>query len=200
MNYQEIRDLITKDKRSVNKKAMQVIRFKRFSVISSDKTDGIIIDSDLADIFAKRRWCIDSGGYPVANVEGNLIRIFDCVLALNGIEKPSGCYVDHINQDKLDNRIINLRIVTPIESSLNMPLKSNNTSGHTGVTKTKYGTYRAYITKNKKRIDLGQYKTIEEAINARREAEDRLGFITRPQTIKEKCVMENGNANDNRNI
>ena len=153
--------------------------------MTSDRTDAIIVDSEIAALIANRRWCIDTGGYPVANFGGEILRLFDVVMAQKFYEKPNGCYVDHINHDKLDNRLINLRFVSPLESSLNMPIRSDNTSGITGVSQTKSGTFRAYITVNKVRKELGYYKTIEDAINARREAEDRLGFQTRPQTIKE---------------
>ena len=42
--------------------------------------------------------------------------------------------VDHINHDKADNRIENLRTVTHSENARNRKLNKNNTSGHAGVT------------------------------------------------------------------
>ena len=185
MTYKEIRNEGQLQKKSHYNQRMDLVKFDRFSVMQSGKTGSIIIDNEIAKIAMNRKWCIDSSGYPVANIRHELIRLHDFIMAHYFDEKPSGCYIDHINQDKLDNRIINLRFVTPLESSLNMPLKSNNTSGYTGVSKTKNNTYRAYINANKKRIELGHYKTLEEAIKARREAEERLGYNTRPLTIKE---------------
>ena len=97
-------------------------------------------------------------------------------------QKPEASFVDHINQDKLDNRRTNLRFVDGLRSSMNMPLRSDNSTGVTGVSnKLKGGSkgYRAYITVNKKRIELGTYKTLEDAMNARRAAEDHYGFTTK---------------------
>lgn len=187
MNYREIRETINNPKRKSATKFMETQNHGRFSIMWSDKTEGIIVDANVERIASLRRWCIDSGGYPVANFNGHLIRLHDFVMALSFSDKPDGCYVDHINQDKLDNRINNLRFVSPIQSATNMPLKSDNTSGYTGVHKTKQGTYRAYITVKKRRIELGTYKTIEEARRARQEAEDLFGFKTRPVTVRAKC-------------
>ena len=187
MNYREIREAINNPKRKSATKHMETHNYGRFAIMWSEKTDAIIVDANVIRISASRRWCIDSCGYPVANINGQLIRLHDFVMALSFSDKPDGCYVDHINQDKLDNRINNLRFVSAGKSATNMPLKSDNTSGYTGVHKTKAGTYRAYITVKKRRIELGTYKNIEDARRARQEAEDWFGFQTRPVTIREKC-------------
>lgn len=187
MTYKNIREIIKKPKDIHHTKKMTVFRFGRFSVMYSDKVDGIILDTEIADMVSDHRWCLDTGGYPVANYGNDLVRLFDLVMALGNEEKPKGYYVDHINHDKLDNRRTNLRFVSPQESSRNMPLKGNNTSGYTGVSQTKNGRYRAYITVNKKRIELGHYATAIEARQARQEAEDRFGFLTRPKTVRDKC-------------
>ena len=41
--------------------------------------------------------------------------------------------VDHINQDRSDNRLENLRWVTSLENSENMGTNKNNTSGHKNI-------------------------------------------------------------------
>lgn len=196
MTYEEIRALPV-EKQSHPKAKMLVMNFGRFSVMSSERVPGIIVDSDIAEKISHRKWCIDSGGYPVANFGGQLIRLYDFVMAQKYAEKPKGWYVDHINLDKLDNRRANLRLVTPTINAQNTGLKGNNTSGVTGVSKSKEGTYRAYITYNKKRIDLGRYPTLQEAANARKEAEARYDFKTqhvhgrvREITIRELCEQE----------
>lgn len=81
---------------------------------------------------------------------------------------PDGFLVDHIDGDGLNNRIENLRIVNPGDSQRNRPLQINNTSGTPGVTyNKKYKTWQVTLCKNY----LGSYKNLEDAINARKEAE-----------------------------
>lgn len=189
MNYEKVRALFENGKNGNSIKRMKTHDYGRFTILLSDKAPGILIDTELAEKAAQWRWCIDSSGYAVCNTGSKLVRMHDFVMAHVHDEKPAGCFIDHINRDKLDNRLQNLRFVTPEENSLNVGMKANNTSGYTGVSKTKHGTYRAYITVKKQRIELGHFKTIEEAIAVRREAEVRLGFLTRSGTIKDRLSI-----------
>lgn len=194
MTYAEIRKMIDSPKSPSHTKHMQTVDYGRFTVMMSEKAPAILLDQDIAEKVKNRRWCIDSGGYPITNCNRTLIRLFDYVMAQSFDDKPVGCYVDHINHDKLDNRRQNLRFVTPQESSKNIPIRSNNKSGYIGVCEQMYsnGTiaYRAYITVDKKRIELGTYKSLEDAAEARRIAEDLYGFDTRPKDIKRKCYSK----------
>lgn len=75
--------------------------------------------------------------------------------------------LDHINQVKTDNRIVNLREVTASENVQNTSLMANNTSGYRGVTwSKKKHRWKAQITVNKKRIALGHFDTAESAFMA----------------------------------
>jgi len=82
--------------------------------------------------------------------------------------------LDHINRNPDDNRIQNLR---PSNSSLNNQntnLKRNNVSGHKGVYwDTRNKCWRAYIRIKRKGIHLGSFHDKEEAIIARKNAEQR---------------------------
>lgn len=54
--------------------------------------------------------------------------------------------IDHIDQNKLNNRWVNLREVTRSENSLNHPLRTDNTSGVAGVTfHSETGKWRARV-------------------------------------------------------
>jgi hypothetical protein len=82
--------------------------------------------------------------------------------------------VDHINRNKLDNQRENLRLCTHSKNSMNSSMKSNNTSGITGVwiNKTKKkNKWVAEIFVGGKEICLGNFKNKEEAIKARGDAE-----------------------------
>lgn len=75
--------------------------------------------------------------------------------------------VDHIDRDKMNNRIENLRPATPTENSHNHGLQRNNSSGYPGVHFHKHANkYVARITLNGKKISLGYYATAEEAFRA----------------------------------
>lgn len=87
---------------------------------------------------------------------------------------PDGV-IDHINHDRKDNRLSNLRDVTVQGNILNMPLKSSNRTGVKGVHLCKRsGKYIAQITVDYKTIHLGSFDLIENAAEARRRAEERL--------------------------
>lgn len=80
--------------------------------------------------------------------------------------------LDHINRDRTDNRIANLRPADRAENGWNANKKKNNTSGVTGVWADKRkGGWCAEIFVRGKKHYLGKYETIEEASTIRRKAE-----------------------------
>ena len=81
------------------------------------------------------------------------------------------CVVDHINRNKFDNRKSNLKITSFLFNNWNKGLDKRNKTGPTGVSKTKYGTYRVSIGVNKRNIELGTPKTFEKAQRIRKDAE-----------------------------
>ena len=90
---------------------------------------------------------------------------------------PGSYEVDHINGNKKDNRIENLRLVDRKGNSRNHPMKKSNKSGHTGVSWVgRLSKWRAYIYKDYKQVGLGCYDTLEEAVKVRKQAEKTLGF------------------------
>lgn len=76
--------------------------------------------------------------------------------------------IDHINRNKSDNRWINLRVASYLENIQNTEaLRINNKHGLPGVKwAEKEKVWRAKITVNSKTINLGRFKTKEEASKA----------------------------------
>jgi hypothetical protein len=88
--------------------------------------------------------------------------------------------IDHINGDRADNRIENLRDVPQTLNQRNRTRRENNTSGHNGVYWHKRASrWQAQIRINGKRKYLGRYADINDAIAARKAAECGHGFTER---------------------
>ena len=80
--------------------------------------------------------------------------------------------VDHINGNPLDNRKSNLRICNVSQNAMNQKTSTRNKSGHKGIFWDKSrNKWRATISINKKPVMVGRFDTLEEAIEARRQAE-----------------------------
>jgi hypothetical protein len=82
--------------------------------------------------------------------------------------------IDHINGDRQDNRLENLREVTRSQNQFNKCLAKNNTSGTKGVSwhkKSKSWTVRLCI--NKKPKHLGYFKDLELANLVAQEARNK---------------------------
>jgi hypothetical protein len=89
---------------------------------------------------------------------------------------PKG-QIDHIDHNRVNNSLSNLREVTNQENCRNKSLSPKNTSGVTGVFFRKScGKWDAKIKVNQINIHLGAFNTIEEATIARKEAEVFYGF------------------------
>lgn len=98
-----------------------------------------------------------------------------------GLSNDDEGVVDHIFHDKngengfYDNRKINLRITSQHKNAENRKISSKNTSGVTGISWAKNEcAWKAYITYKGKRINLGTYSNIEDAIRCRKEKEQQL--------------------------
>lgn len=90
-------------------------------------------------------------------------------------------HIDHINGDKRDNRICNLREATNKQNAANSPRRKDNTTGFKGVRRARRkGKWWAYIHINGHDKYLGTYDTPEEAHAAYvRAAEIEFGSFTR---------------------
>lgn len=67
--------------------------------------------------------------------------------------------IDHINREKSDNRIYNLREASSSENSLNASRKHGKSKYKGVIGPTKYGTFEAGIMINQKHIRIGTFKT-----------------------------------------
>jgi|TARA_R110000787_G_scaffold14422_2_gene44523 hypothetical protein len=85
--------------------------------------------------------------------------------------------IDHIDGNKLNNKIENLRDVDNETNGRNRSMNKNNTSGMTGVTLDKRsGKWKASIIFKGNRMYLGYFGDFELACLVRKEAEHKYGF------------------------
>ena len=116
----------------------------------------------------------DKDGYRCVTVLGKKLKAHRLAWWwVHGVWPEKGYLVDHINRDKSDNRISNLRIATPSQSAMNRGAQSNNKSGHKGVLKVKK-YWHAQIMVAGESIGLGYYKNINDAIAAYEKAAKQL--------------------------
>jgi hypothetical protein len=85
--------------------------------------------------------------------------------------------IDHINGNKADNRMCNLREVTKRENLHNTKLYSSNKTGIPGVHWEKsHKSWKVSIGGRPNTVRLGRFKSFDEAVAVRKAAEAALGY------------------------
>ena len=137
-----------------------------------DETVECYIDtSDLPLLMSKNwTWRAVDNGSKTLYVFGNNLALHRFLMTAE-----KGSIIDHIDRNGLNNRRkSNLRVVTPTESVRNRMLFKNSTSGHPGVNwSAQYRKWKARIRVDGKDVYLGRFDTLEEAIRARKEGEEK---------------------------
>jgi hypothetical protein len=114
-------------------------------------------------------------GYLRLRIEGHLY--YTHKLAWYYVHGEWPGFIDHINQNKLDNRIENLRSVTFQENCKNLPMRSDNTSGFVGVVWDKSRSkWMARVMDNYREKFLGYFENFDDAVAARIAANETYGF------------------------
>jgi hypothetical protein len=67
----------------------------------------------------RHNWSLDGRGYPCTWIDGKIVKIHHLVAG----NPPAGHVTDHINRDKLDNRLENLRFVTQAVNMSNSDMR-----------------------------------------------------------------------------
>lgn len=143
-----------------------------------------IVDDEDFEKLSQFRWFTVHGYAMATDLEKKKnIQMHRIVL---GIENVSWLelYTDHINRNRLDNRRMNLRTCKPFQNQGNRRMQPNNTSGFIGVVydpsqysrrgiryeKVRNLPWKAHIKKFGKVVNVGRFKTKEEAARAYNEA------------------------------
>lgn len=83
---------------------------------------------------------------------------------------PDGHEVDHVDRDRANTKIGNLRLVTRHQNNGNQSKQSGKSSKYKGVHALRNGTFQAAIKNGGKKIHLGTFMTEELAAEAYKEA------------------------------
>lgn len=120
-------------------------------------------------------------GYVTVNLSKNgknKTKTIHSILCESVLKRPIGAVIDHLDGDKSNNNIDNLRYCSQRENLNN--LKSKSKTGHTGVflnPKNYNKRFRSRIKVNGKMKDLGSYHTAKEAHQAYLNEKNKLNTI-----------------------
>jgi hypothetical protein len=122
------------------------------------------------------KWYVSNANYvmssflPTGSKKGGKISLFMHRIVTNCLDEKLA--IDHINHDRTDNRKENLRIVNYSQNGQNKYNKVDTSSGRRGVSWSKTAKkWDCYISIEGKRIKLGYYDSLDEAIKIREDAE-----------------------------
>lgn len=121
----------------------------------------------------------NGNGYKIGRINNRKYFAHRAIWAIEYGEWPLDC-IDHINGDRSDNRIENLRHASFQDNSRNSAIRSDNTSGIAGVCWDRVnGKWFAQITISGKNKNLGRFDDMVDAITARQMASAENGFTSR---------------------
>ena len=115
---------------------------------------------------------INPNGYNIVDVRMNYkkdLKLVHRLIAIAFIPNPNNLpIIDHIDGNRVNNNIENLRWASYSQNAMNTKIRVNNTSGTKGISYHKRDkVWAAFISYNNQKLHLGNFKTKEEAIEAR---------------------------------
>lgn len=131
------------------------------------------IDDDKQMLAESKTWYAQEreyGWHAATHYQGKIVYMHTFLFG----EPPEGLLWDHIDRDGLNNQRENLRHANKSINAFNSKVRTDNSSGHKGVSWNKREQkWRAYIYNGTEK-HLGYFDNLDDAIKARKEAEKRL--------------------------
>lgn len=122
----------TGSKKSTNKKYNKYSMKHDCVEIYTNKNETILVDIEDFEYVRNLCWSINSVGYCQARLRDKVVVLIHREIMKNYTDIDD-LVIDHKNHNKLDNRKMNLRVCRQQKNTFNTGIRSNNTSGVTGV-------------------------------------------------------------------
>ena len=154
---------------------------------ASNTRQPILFDKTDYDLIKDYCWRIDANGYVVTSTKDNLTGKYNKIIKLHKLLMPCSAdyIVDHKNTNRLDNQKCNLRMCYQKDNVKNHNTFKTNKTGVSGVTWNKRNqNWRVRIGN----INIGSYKDFDDAVKARKEAEEKyFGEYSYNNSIKKEA-------------
>ena len=141
-----------------------------------------MVDDEDFEYFNQWKWNLSSSGYAkrIQYVRLGIRKYKNKIIWMHRLinNTPDGLFTDHKNRNKFDNTRNNLRTADKSLNGINRGKPSNNKSGYKGVYFDSWtGKWRAEIKIHYKKITLGRFINIKDAISARKKGEEKYHAI-----------------------
>ena len=137
-----------------------------------------IVDDEDFEFINQWKWHMSDTGYAKRNrLKSEIGKYKSKSIKMHRVinNTPDGLCTDHINRNKLDNRKCNLRTLNKTLNGLNRGVGVRNKSSCNGVHFDSWTKkWRAEIKIYGKRLSLGRFLNINDAITARKKAEHKI--------------------------
>lgn len=134
--------------------------------VRKDDVHALVSHTHAADVLC-RKWYLGADGYAFAIEPHRRVPLHHFVwervcghVAPFTTADGTHAHIDHINRDRLDNRVENLRAVTPMENAWNRTHADDETSC---IRERKDGTFSVSLVRNGKRITRSGISSREDA-------------------------------------
>jgi len=129
-------------------------------------------------VVGSRAGSVSPYGHRVIRLNGYLYPEHHIIWRLYYGVWPAG-FLDHVDHDEQNNRILNLRDVTQAVNNRNQSRRHDNSTGHTGIWINKNNAKKRFMSEvhhNGKRVHLKAHYSIEDAIACRAKVLKECGF------------------------
>lgn len=137
---------------------------------AKEKNANVLVSTSSFPLVTEFSWYLGKDGYPLSycSVDGKIkmggVKLHIFLLKHKARLHKEKMVIDHINRNRLDNRLENLRICTPKQNSYNTTRPKNSKYKYKGVKKQgKTGKWIATASKDGERREIRDIDTQKEA-------------------------------------